>query len=88
MEQTGRILNITAEETINNGGKKQTILIDTTQRDYKSILAVVFVGKMHQRLIDANVRVGEVVKLKFDVQSREYQGKYFTEAKGFGIEKI
>lgn len=87
MEVTGKVLQkfpIESGTSKNGKGwKKQHILIETLETYPKKIYLSFFGDK-----IDAisNVYVGAKVTVSINIESREYNGKYYTEVSGWKLE--
>jgi hypothetical protein len=87
-EKTGMIESLLPVEHIGQAGvAKQVAVIswvDTYQdREYPKKCAFSFYGKAADKL--QPYREGATVKVRFDVESREYNGKFYTECKAFDI---
>ena len=67
-----------------NPWKKQDYVLETLDT-YPKTIAFDFFG---DRADQYNFEVGDVINLKFDIESREYQGRYYTNIRGFAAEKI
>jgi len=88
MELTATIKKV-SRETYGDNKTKYTIVLDTTEKqEYPKILAITFAGKSAEKVVEHNLVAGTKVKIAFDVESREYNGKYYTDAKGYKIEVL
>lgn len=67
-----------------NPWKKQDYVLETLD-SYPKTIAFDFFG---DRADQYNFEVGDVINLKFDIESREYQGRYYTNIRGYAAEKI
>lgn len=65
-----------------NNWEKQTIIVDQPGQ-YPKLLALSFLGK--SVVFSKALKEGDVVDCEFDVESREYNGRYYTEAKCWQI---
>ena len=76
-------------ENYGEGKQKLIAVFDTTTKpEWPEILAVTFLGKSIEGFNQLNLVAGEQVNVSFNVKSREYQGKYFTEANGWKVERV
>lgn len=89
MEVIGKIIKKlplvsgTAKST-GNPWKKQDYVLETSETHPKTI-AFDFFG---DRADQFNFEVGDEIKLSFDIESREYQGRYYTNIRGWKGEKV
>lgn len=89
MEVKGKIIKKlplvtgTAKST-GNPWKKQDYVLETMEA-YPKTIAFDFFG---DRADQYNFEVGDVINLKFDIESREYQGRYYTNIRGYAAEKV
>lgn len=79
----GKVTHVLPKETVGQNSKeKQTFVIKTEDQYPKDVAfeawdkAVGFSSKLKQ---------GDTVEVSYDVQSREYNGRWFTTAKAFKI---
>lgn len=64
---------------------RQDVVIEYQDGNYTKTLAVTFFNKLDQL---AGLGVGQEVTVSFSVSSREYNGRWFTQADGWKIEPI
>ncbi len=86
LEVTGRLIQILPEQTGNgkNGlWKKQDIIIETNEQFPKKISLSLWGDKVDQA---QGYQVGQVLKVLASVESREYNGKWYTDVKPFRID--
>lgn len=86
MEISGKILKVMPLESgegKNGTWKKQQIIIETTSDKYPKKVAVQLWGD----LTDKGFQEGAEISVEFDVESREYNGKWYTDAKAWRINK-
>ena len=84
MEITGKIFQILPPETgqgKNGPWKKQFFIVETLEQYPKKLCFEVWGDKVK---VD-NLSVGQAVKVDFDVESREWQGKWFTSIKPWRV---
>ena len=87
MELTGKIINILPIQSgmgkNGNEWKKQEIIIQTEEQYPKSICITLW-----GNTIDNNIKQGDKIKASIDIESREYQGKWYTTVKVWKIESL
>ena len=85
MEISGKLLLLLTPQTgtgKNGQWKKQDFVIETTDNYPKKVCLSAWGDK-----IDLNkFKPGQAVKVFFDVESREYNGKWYTDLKAFGMQ--
>jgi len=82
------VKKVTKETYGDNKTKYQVVLDITEKQEYPKMLALSFIGKSADKVVEHNLVAGTKVKIAFDVESREYNGKYYTDAKGYKIEVL
>ncbi len=86
LEVIGRLFDILPEQsgTGKNGvWKKQDIVIETTEQFPKKICLSLWGDKVDQA---KNYQKGQMMKVFASVESREYNGKWYTDVKPFRID--
>ena len=86
METTAKLTQITnaTEGTSQKGPWRKATVVFETQEQYPKTLAVDF---FNTRLEQATkIPLGTVCKVGFDISSREFNGKWYTNLNGFSIE--
>ena len=86
LEVTGRLIQILPEQTgtgKNGLWKKQDIIIETNEQFPKKISLSLWGDKVDQA---QGYQVGQVLKVVASVESREYNGKWYTDVKPFRID--
>jgi len=85
MKIQGKVLKVHETETVGkNETEKRTVLIETdSDSKFPKQLALTFWKDMAKM----SFNVGEVCTFEIDLESREYNGKYYTDAKCFRVEK-
>ncbi|MCU0444746.1 MAG: DUF3127 domain-containing protein [Microscillaceae bacterium] len=87
LEITGQLFEILSEQsgTGKNGiWRKQEFVIDTTAEQYpKKVCFTVWGDRINQL---SSFNIGDNLKVSFDVESRPYQGKWYTDLKAWKIE--
>lgn len=86
MEITGRIIvalpEVTGVSKAGNNWKKREYVLET-QETYPKKVHFDFFG---ERADQFPLQVGQMVKLFFDIESREYQGRWYTSVRGWKAE--
>ena len=85
-EKTGMIESLLPVEHIGQAGVAKQVAVISWTDSYNDRLkkcAFSFYGKAAEKL--QPYREGATVKVRFDVESREYNGKFYTECKAFDI---
>ena len=87
MEITGKIINILPVQVgvgkTGNEWKKQEIIIQTEESYPKSICITLW-----SNTIDNNIKQGDKIKASVEIESREYNGKWYTTVKAWKIELL
>ena len=90
MEITGKIIavlpaNSGTSARTGNPWMSQTYVIET-QGQYPKKLAFDVFGE--ERIKQFNIKQGEELTVRFDIDAHEYQGRYFNQIRAFNVEKI
>lgn len=64
---------------------KQIYVLETIRDTYPKKIAFDFFG---DRVNQYPLEVGDEVRLSFDIESREYQGRWYTDIRGWKAEKM
>lgn len=74
------------EGQTSNGGfwSKKDLIIEIAQGDKTVPLAITFFGDSRVRMIDA-LKPGTMVDVSCTIESRPYDGKWFTQVNGYGF---
>ena len=87
MELTGKITNILPIQSgvgkTGNEWKKQEIIIQTEEQYPKSICITLW-----GNAIDNKIKQDEKIKASIDIESREFNGKWYTTVKAWKIESL
>ena len=87
MELTGKITNILPIQTgvgkNGNEWKKQEIIIQTEEQYSKNICITLWGNTINDKIKQDNK-----IKASIDIESREYQGKWYTTVKAWKIESL
>ncbi len=85
MEITGAIIQILPPQTgqgKNGPWKKQEFVIETTESYPKKVCIAAWGDKIEINKLKIGIRV----KIQFDIESREYNGKWYTDLKAYKLE--
>ena len=85
MELSGKVfkvLPVESGEGKNGTWKKQQVVIETDGGKYPKKVAVVFWSDLAE---NAGFVEGKDISVEFDVESREYNGKWYTDVKAWRI---
>jgi hypothetical protein len=82
----GVVTNVGNEEVISDKFKKKNLVVQYNGGRFPKIICFEFTNDK----IDAleNVQSGQEVEVSFDVESREWNGKFFTSARGWKVENV
>ncbi|GAB2494886.1 MAG: DUF3127 domain-containing protein [Cytophagales bacterium] len=87
MELSGKIINQLQEVSGNsksgNAWRKQEYIIETGGQYPKKVCVAIWGDKIDQFAL----KVGEQVTLGIDVESREYNGRWYTEVKAYKVDR-
>jgi hypothetical protein len=87
MQLTAKLLTLLPLQTgkgKNGDWKKQDLIVETGENYPKKICISVWGDKINPSVLV----VGNVLKIDFDVESREYNGRWYTDVKAWKIEII
>ena len=88
MEITGRIIAILPEQggisKTGNEWKKQEYVLETHDQYPKKVCFQLFGA---DRIAQASIQPGEELTVFFDIESREYQGRWFTNINAWKVER-
>ncbi len=88
MEVTGRVIAVLPEQggvsKTGNEWKKQEYVIETQEQYPKKVCFQLFGA---DRIAQAAIQTGEMITVHFDIDSREYQGRWYTNISGWKVER-
>ncbi|MDH6341570.1 hypothetical protein M2480_000973 [Parabacteroides sp. PFB2-12] len=88
MEITGKIIAVLPEvggtSKAGNEWKKQEYVLETQEQYPKKVCFQIFGA---DRIAQANIQAGETVIVSFDIESREYQGRWFTNINAWKVDR-
>lgn len=89
MEITGKIIAVLPEQggTSKNGNewKKQEYVLETYDQYPKKVCFQIFGA---DRIEQAAIKLGEDVNVFFDIDSREYQGRWYTNISAWKVDRV
>lgn len=88
MEITGKIIAVLPEQggvsKAGNEWKKQEYVLETHDQYPKKICFQIFGS---DKIAQANIQPGEELIVSIDIESREYQGRWFTNINAWKVER-
>lgn len=71
-----------------NGGfwSKKDLVLDVANGDKTVTVAITFFGDNRVRMIDA-LKIGTMVDVNCTIESREFDGKWYTQLNGYGFKE-
>lgn len=89
MEITGKIIVVLPESSgvskANKPWKKREYVLETLDGQFPQKIHFDFFG---ERADQYPLQVGQVIKLSFDINSREYNGRWYTNISGWRAEEV
>jgi hypothetical protein len=88
LEITGKLIQVLPEQTGEgrNGTWVKGSFVIETQEQYPKNIAFVVWGDMVNKI--KSYKEGDMLNVFFDVQSREYQGRWYTDVKAWKVEAV
>lgn len=87
MEAIAKLIEILPEQSgvgrASNKPWKRRSFIFETQESYPTKMCVDF---MNERADNVNAQIGDIVKVSFDIDSHEFNGKWYTSLRGWRVE--
>ena len=74
---SNKVESFTSKSTGNEYTKREIVLTKTAENGYSDTLAVVCFGENAEKAAD--LKQGDVIEMRGTVNSREYNGRYFTQ---------
>ena len=82
----GRVVTVGGTETVGaKGFQKRLLVVDTEDDKYPQQVPFYFVQAQTAKL--DGIAAGEDVTVTFDLNGREWNGRYFSELRGWKVEK-
>lgn len=89
LEITGKLLQKlpmqSGQGSTGNSWQKQEFIIETTEQYPKKICAQLWGDKIDQL---EKLNIGEMISVSFAVESREYNGKWYTDVKAWRVNTV
>lgn len=90
MEVSGKVIAITPIESGNSKAgrawSKRFIVIETQEQYPRKIAFTVF-GEDRIRQFESNAALNDMVRVSFDIDSREYNGRWYTDVSAWRLER-
>lgn len=86
MDINGKVIQIMAEQTgqgKNGQWRKLEFVIETSSQYPKKVCFSIWGDRIDQ----ANLKVGDDIVVSFDPESREYNGKWYTDLRAWRVQK-
>ncbi len=90
-KEVGKIISIGDTQTFDSGAKKLSFQIETVGQYPKKISFDLFKGADNVKHLDSFLefnKVGNMVEVEFILESREYNGKWYTNASMWSCKKV
>lgn len=71
-------------KTTNEPWEVQTVVLETLDPSYPKKVAIEVFG---EKIGTLNIKEGETIRIKFDLESSEYNGRWYTRARAWGVER-
>ena len=88
MEITGKVIAaLTLQEGVSRAGnewKKQEYVLETNDQFPKKVCFQLFGA---DKITQSNIQPGEIITVSFDIESREFNGKWYTNLNAWKIER-
>ena len=88
MEFEGKVLEIlppVSGQSARGTWERQMVVFEQANKQYGKEIAVTFMNKAQDV---ASLRVGESYMVSFDVESRNYQGRWYTDVRAWRIQPL
>ena len=87
MELKGKLIQVLPLQTgtgKNGEWKKQDIIVETQSQYPKKVCISIWGDKINA----SQLQIGKMLNVSFDVESREYNGRWYTDVKAWKVEVI
>jgi hypothetical protein len=88
MEFEGKVLEIlppVSGQSARGTWERQTVVFEQPNKQYGKELAVTFMNKAQDV---ASLRIGESYMVSFDIESRNYQGRWYTDVRAWRVQPL
>ncbi|MDQ6608507.1 MAG: DUF3127 domain-containing protein [Bacteroidota bacterium] len=85
MQLSGKLIQLLPLQTgqgKNGPWKKQEVILETEGQYPKKVCVAIWGDKADEKMLQA----GNILKIDFDVESREYNGRWYTDVKAWKVE--
>lgn len=85
MQLSGKLLQLLPLQTgqgKNGPWKKQEVILETEGQYPKKVCVAIWGDKADEKIL----QIGNSLKIDFDVESREYNGRWYTDVKAWKVE--
>lgn len=86
MEFEGKVLEIlpaVTGQSARGTWERQTVVFEQPNKQYGKEIAVTFMNKGQEV---SSLRVGEMYTVSFDIESRNYQGRWYTDVRAWRVQ--
>ena len=85
MQEQGEVISFTDQSGVSKAGKeyKKAQLVIKNNGGYNEAEKFIAFSVFGKSMSNFNHSVGDWINVYFDIESREYKGRYFTEAKAY-----
>ena len=86
MDFEGKVLEIlppVSGQSARGTWERQVVVFEQPNKQYGKELAVTFMNKAQDV---ASLRIGETYIVSFDIESREYQGRWYTDVRAWRVQ--
>ncbi len=80
-----QVLPLQSGEGKNGPWKKQDIIVETLNRQYPKKICVSIWG---DKIDDSILKIGNQLNVAFDIESREYNGRWYTDVRAWKIDLL
>ena len=88
MDFEGKVLEIlppVSGQSARGTWERQTVVFEQANKQYGKEIAVTFMNKGQDV---ASLRVGESYTVSFDIESRNYQGRWYTDVRAWRVQPL
>ena len=88
MEFEGKVIEIlppVSGQSARGTWERQTVVFEQPNKQYGKEIAVTFMNKGQEV---ATLRVGEMYTVSFDIESRNYQGRWYTDVRAWRVQPL
>ena len=86
MEFEGKVIEIlpaVSGQSARGTWERQTVVFEQPNKQYGKEIAVTFMNKGQDV---ASLRIGELYTVSFDIESRNYQGRWYTDVRAWRVQ--